>query len=70
MCGIFLVKKQELSKDKVYLEFNKSQGRGPDDNKFFEIGEYFLGFHRLSINGLNSQSNQPCCLKSCMKIGV
>ena len=27
--------------------------------EFFEIKDYYLGFHRLSINGLNSESNQP-----------
>ena len=63
MCGIFFVKKDNnLSYDNVYLEFNKSKNRGgipPDDTKFFNIGEYYLGFHRLSINGLNKESNQP-----------
>ena len=63
MCGIFFVKKKDnISSEKVYLEFEKSKNRGgipPDDTKFFEIGEYYLGFHRLSINGLNTESNQP-----------
>ena len=63
MCGIFFVKKSEdISAEKVNLEFEKSKNRGgipPDDTKFFEIGEYYLGFHRLSINGLNTESNQP-----------
>lgn len=63
MCGIFFVKKNEdISAEKVYTEFEKSKNRGgipPDDTKFFEIGEYYLGFHRLSINGLNTESNQP-----------
>ena len=63
MCGIFFVKKNEdVSAEKVYTEFEKSKNRGgipPDDTKFFEIGEYYLGFHRLSINGLNTESNQP-----------
>ena len=65
MCGIFFVKKNEdISAEKVYSEFEKSKNRGgipPDDTKFFEIGEYYLGFHRLSINGLNTESNQPFC---------
>ena len=63
MCGIFFVKKNEdISAEKVNIEFEKSKNRGgipPDDTKFLEIGKYYLGFHRLSINGLNTESNQP-----------
>ena len=70
MCGIFFVKKNNnLSTDDttnlsydIYSEFNKSKNRGgipPDDTQFFVIGEYYMGFHRLSINGLNTESNQP-----------
>ena len=63
MCGIFFVKKSDdISVEKVNVEFEKSKNRGgipPDDTKFYEIGEYYLGFHRLSINGLNTESNQP-----------
>ena len=63
MCGIFFIKKNDnLLSNRVLLEFDKSKNRGgipPDDTKFIEIGKYYLGFHRLSINGLNSSSNQP-----------
>jgi len=63
MCGIFFIKKTKNSLyDDIYKEFEKSKNRGgipPDDTKFFLIGEYYLGFHRLSINGLNTESNQP-----------
>ena len=59
MCGIFFVKEtSDISYNNIYLEFEKSKNRGgipPDDTKFYHIGEYYLGFHRLSINGLNSQ---------------
>ena len=64
MCGIFLFKKPEnteLTLEKIRLNFLKGQSRGPDDTKFYEIGNYYLGFHRLSINGLNEESNQPFC---------
>ena len=44
---------------KVFNEFNKGQGRGPDDTKFLDLFNYYMGFHRLSINGLDSISNQP-----------
>ena len=64
MCGIFFIKKpynNEITLEKIKLDFLKGQSRGPDDTKFYEIGDYYLGFHRLSINGLNEQSNQPFC---------
>ena len=60
MCGIFFIKKNEnLSTDKVQEEFNKSSYRGPDNTQFYELENYYIGFHRLSINGLNADSNQP-----------
>ena len=40
-------------------EFNKGQQRGPDDSKFLDLFNYYMGFHRLSINGLDTDSNQP-----------
>ena len=43
----------------VFNEFNKGQGRGPDNTKFLDLFNYYMGFHRLSINGLDSISNQP-----------
>ena len=63
MCGIFFIKKDENnSLNLIQEEFNKSKNRGgipPDDTRFLEIGEYYMGFHRLSINGLDNTSNQP-----------
>ena len=60
MCGIFFIKKNnDLSRYHIESQFNKSKNRGPDDSKFLEISNYYLGFHRLSINGLDSKSNQP-----------
>ena len=63
MCGIFFIKKNvNVSSKLIYNEFNKSKNRGgipPDDINFVEVNNYFIGFHRLSINGLNEKSNQP-----------
>ena len=74
MCGIFFIKKSEIQiKANTYnynnelidistiveYEFDKGKGRGPDDKKFINFKNYYLGFHRLSINGLNEASNQP-----------
>ena len=67
MCGIFFIKKlieynYVNNTTIIKNEFNKAKNRGgipPDDTKFYDIKDYYLGFHRLSINGLNSESNQP-----------
>lgn len=75
MCGIFFIKKSEIQiKANTYNynnnelvdiaiivenEFNKGKDRGPDDKKFIDFKNFYLGFHRLSINGLNEASNQP-----------
>ena len=40
-------------------QFNKGSARGPDNSVFLNLDNYFMGFHRLSINGLNLESNQP-----------
>ena len=72
MCGIFFYINYETNSNKIEhikKSFNKSKSRGPD-NSFFElINQYkinnylykhiYIGFHRLSINGLNQISNQP-----------
>ena len=65
MCGIWLL----LSTEKIDLElkdihsyFNNIIGRGPDFSMLKKIeSKYnlFLGFHRLSINGLTALGNQP-----------
>ncbi len=60
MCGIFFVKKNDgISINMVKTEFLKGQNRGPDNSQFLELSNYYMGFHRLSINGLNTSSNQP-----------
>ena len=54
----YKTKEQEI----ICNHFNKSKNRGgipPDDIVFMDIKDYYLGFHRLSINGLNEKSNQP-----------
>ena len=69
MCGIFFI--ESLIHNREFLEmcFNKAKGRGPDDSKFLSFPKlnyngidninYYIGFHRLAINGLNNKSNQP-----------
>ena len=61
MCGIFfLLNNQIYSKDVIKQQFMKGQGRGPENSSLTKVGSHAtLGFHRLAINGLNIESNQP-----------
>jgi len=72
MCGIFFVQTDngiKPEKELIEKNFFKMKPRGPDDSKllFFnrkhsrQIGDVkqYMGFHRLAINGLDNQSNQP-----------
>ena len=75
MCGILFIQTDngiKLEKELVETNFNKMKPRGPDDSNllFFnrkhsrQIGDVkqYMGFHRLSINGLDAGSNQPLVL--------
>lgn len=67
MCGIFallnVVMTEELFPN-VSKEFKKGKKRGPEFSKITEIApRTIFGFHRLAINGLNDNSNQPLCIQ-------
>ena len=62
MCGIFSI----LNNDNAFLEnfiteqFLKGKSRGPENSILKNITiQCEFGFHRLAINGLNDESNQP-----------
>ena len=66
MCGIFalLNNKEETSakhikKEFIIEQFVKGKKRGPDNTILNLTNDIYLGFHRLSINGLDEGSNQP-----------
>jgi asparagine synthase (glutamine-hydrolysing) len=65
MCGIFAHIQDstitEKQKEIITKEFYKSQNRGPDNSQFVVLDNVFLGFHRLSINGIE-HGNQPMTL--------
>jgi len=61
MCGIFaLLNSDYINTDIIRKEFSKGKNRGPE-NSTLDTSNYKLaiGFHRLAINGLNAESNQP-----------
>ena len=68
MCGIFFYQKKngEFSKDEIQallLCFNRIKHRGPDESNYFIVkNKFFIGFHRLAINGLENGS-QPFIYK-------
>jgi asparagine synthase (glutamine-hydrolysing) len=61
MCGIFaLLNSNNISLDLINNEFLKGASRGPEFSKLeTSFTNMHLGFHRLAINGLNEESNQP-----------
>lgn len=62
MCGIFVYLKRDkntISIDELYDYFMKSQHRGKNISITMQQKNFFIGFHRLSINGLSHKGNQP-----------
>ena len=62
MCGIFALLNasyQEKSVEIMIEQFEKGKNRGPENSTLQHHLQLTLGFHRLAINGLNEQSNQP-----------
>jgi len=64
MCGIFaLFNNQHFEQQYVKECFEKGKSRGPEYSEYLELNENLdFGFHRLAINGLNENSNQPMCI--------
>lgn len=58
MCGIFGLLNTNDDKNGKEL-FEKIKYRGPDNSQILEINNLILGFHRLSINDLSENGNQP-----------
>lgn len=62
MCGIFAIINQYNNDEISNIEkfFEKGRKRGPEFSEFCKLDPYVIfGFHRLAINGLNNNSNQP-----------
>lgn len=62
MCGIFFLKyftSKKHSKEIIINNFEKIKHRGPDKTIYQFEKDAFIGFHRLAINGLGEQGDQP-----------
>ena len=68
MCSIIGYCGTVPDNDAFTLRFNKTKSRGPDDSRLVNAGEGLLGFHRLSIMGLNSHGMQPFSLNGCLAV--
>jgi asparagine synthase (glutamine-hydrolysing) len=68
MCGIFALFGPNLPSQEIINEYFKlGSKRGPESSKLISFNcnnnTIYLGFHRLAINGLNSESDQPIYYK-------
>jgi len=74
MCGIFTLLNSDGSTDELphsFIEeqFIKGQKRGPEFSSLRSVMlNTLFGFHRLAINGLNPESNQPICINDVILI--
>lgn len=62
MCGIFAYISDNIESDNEEVMCAASQGsnRGPESSTYKYLDDLvYLGFHRLAINGINDDSNQP-----------
>lgn len=63
MCGIIAVINPTIQPSIIMNNFKNGEHRGPDHSDFKIVNNsVWLGFHRLSINGLTEKSNQPFCM--------
>ncbi len=58
MCGIFALIRPSLFVKTAMDAFDKGKHRGPDESLFYTLNNVWLGFHRLSIQGIDNGS-QP-----------
>lgn len=59
MCGIFSYLGKRFTEKELVNFLLKNKHRGPDNTRSLKIGDLFLGFNRLQINGIDNKSNQP-----------
>ena len=59
MCSIIGYIGSELSKQEISTYFDRTVSRGPDMTRMLPLNPGFLGFHRLSIMGLDERGMQP-----------
>jgi len=69
MCGIFAILNNSVSLQTIEECFENGKNRGPEFSKLeYSFIKMILGFHRLAINGLNEESNQPLIIDNIVLI--
>ena len=68
MCGIFALIGSNENPTQIEEHFKTGSKRGPEFSKLINHNDIYLGFHRLAINGLNEESNQPMFYGNCILI--
>jgi len=70
MCGIFALLNNDTTYSKNFIkeQFEKIKNRGPENSVLVDNVKSTFGFHRLAINGLNIQSNQPFLIDNILLI--
>ena len=62
MCSIIGYCGKPMDMTAFHRGFAQTKSRGPDDTRILEVGQGFLGFHRLAIMGLHPEGMQPFTL--------
>jgi len=72
MCGILalfnILQKRDIINKHIIDNFKIKNYRGPDNTHIIDKNSFLLGFHRLAINGLDEDSNQPFVINNKMLI--
>ena len=70
MCGIFALINNDnaITQRDLTASFEKGRSRGPEFSILEKHDNIDIGFHRLAINGLNTESNQPFDIANCLLI--
>ncbi|MGN0755255.1 MAG: asparagine synthetase B, partial [Aristaeellaceae bacterium] len=59
MCSIFGIESKTIPMEQMQASFDRTISRGPDMSRMIEVECGYLGFHRLSIMGLDARGMQP-----------
>lgn len=59
MCGIFALLNYNEITPLIRECFKNGENRGPENSKLKIYNKNIIGFHRLAVNGLNDESDQP-----------
>lgn len=63
MCSVFGIEGSSMTEEQLRPFFDRTLSRGPDSSRLIPAGNGYLGFHRLSIMGLDERGMQPFSLR-------